>query len=247
MNRIRLAVFSLTGNAPSGDDASYLEWHALDHMPEQYSLPGVAKAQRWKSTPACRQQRAAEHESVAAVENVVSYLMGEPAVATLEEFMALGKTLADLGRFPEAIPSRFLGGFELLGAHASPRVLVSDEVVPWRPNLGLYLLIERIVDRAGAGAFLQRVHAEHIPSLLEVPGVAGVWWFGTTPRYRHPTFSVGNFRVTACYLDGPPVEVAASLAPLLEQRWQDRSIEPWLAAPFESVVVWDWRRFLDEG
>lgn len=244
MNRVRLGFLSLTGTSPSGNDAAYLEWHAMDHLPEQYALPGMLNGQRWRSTPSCRAERAAAADWLDEVENVVCYLMGDPPVPTLDDFMALGRTLANLGRYPEVIPSRFLGGFELLGAHAAPRVLVSDEVMPWRPNEGIYLIIERLTDRSAADAHLQRIHREEIPALLEVPGVAGVWWFGTSPRYRHPTFTEGDFRVSVCYLDAEPAAVAADLRPLVERRFHGAPVEPILAAPFESVLRWDWRRFV---
>ena len=220
VNRVRLGFLSLTGVSDTGDDRAYLEWHAMDHMPEQYSLPGMLNGQRWRSTAACRRERAAEHDDLAPVENAVCYLLGDPPVPTLEDFMALGQTLADLGRYPEVIPSRFLGAFEVLEARAARRVLVSDEVVPWRPNRGIYLIVERITDRAGATGFLRDVHCQGIPDLLDVPGVAGAWWFGTTPRYRHPTFTKGNFRTTICYLDDEPAVVAApgGRGPLGRQR-----------------------------
>ena len=243
MNRVKLGFLSLTGGAPSGNDAEYLEWHALDHMPEQYSLSGMLNGQRWRSTPECRRHRAAEAGQMATVENVVCYLMGDPAGATLDEFVILGRTLADKGRYPEAVPSRMVGAFELLGAHAAPRVLVSDDVVPWRPNLGIYLLVERIIDRTLAGEFLRWVHRESIPDLLSQPGVAGVWWFGSTPRFAHDMFTPGDFRITICYLDGPAGEVGAGLVPIVRARWEHGGIEPWLAAPFESVAIWDWERF----
>lgn len=244
MNRVRLAFLSLTGTVPSGRDAEYLEWHAMDHMPEQYGLPGMLNGQRWRSTPGCRRARAAESDELAVVENVVCYLMGDPPDTTLDEFIALGRTLADKGRYPEAVPSRQLGAYELLAAHAAPRALVSADVVPWRPNLGIYLLVEKINDRASAGPFLQDVQREFLPALLDVPGVAGVWWFGTSPRYRRDGFTTGDYRITVCYLDSEPEEVGAALRPVVEKRWAGAPVEPCLAAPFESVVQWNWRRLL---
>ena len=41
MNRVKAAFFSFTPPAPPDDDGSYLRWHLLDHMPEQYRLPGI--------------------------------------------------------------------------------------------------------------------------------------------------------------------------------------------------------------
>ena len=50
MNRVKVGFFSLSHASPSGDDRPYLEWHQMDHMPEQYQLPGMILGQRWAST-----------------------------------------------------------------------------------------------------------------------------------------------------------------------------------------------------
>ena len=41
VNRVEAAFFSFTPPAPAGDDGSYLRWHLLDHMPEQFQLAGM--------------------------------------------------------------------------------------------------------------------------------------------------------------------------------------------------------------
>ena len=53
---------SLSARHPEGDDADYLEWHTLDHRPEQYRLAAVRASLRVVSTPACRAARAASDE-----------------------------------------------------------------------------------------------------------------------------------------------------------------------------------------
>jgi len=50
----------------------------MEHLPEQYSVEVIKNGQRWRSTPRCRAQRSAEHEVLAPVENVISYLLGYP-------------------------------------------------------------------------------------------------------------------------------------------------------------------------
>ena len=47
MIRVKAGIFSVTPPAPPDDDGSYLRWHLLDHMPEQYQLPGLVYAMRW--------------------------------------------------------------------------------------------------------------------------------------------------------------------------------------------------------
>ena len=36
----RLIFLSMSARAPEGRDAEYLEWHSLDHRPEQYRVAG---------------------------------------------------------------------------------------------------------------------------------------------------------------------------------------------------------------
>ena len=49
---VAAAVVSMSQRHPDGQDAAYLEWHMLDHLPEQYRLRGLRHGQRWVSTPA---------------------------------------------------------------------------------------------------------------------------------------------------------------------------------------------------
>lgn len=235
--------FSMSTQGADDGDRDYLRWHQLDHMPEQWQIAGVQWGQRWASTPPCRSARAAEEEAWAEVAHVVSYLMREPIEPTLDEFFSLAQRLRDQGRFPFMLPSRFQGALRLLEAHAAPRALVSPEVVPFRPNRGIYLILEEPADPEAWDAYQQAVHQEVLPEVLAVPGVAGAWVFATTPALRHrEIFSPGRYRITVCYLDEEPSEVGERLAEPLRRSWT-AATRPLLAAPFESVVKWDWDRF----
>jgi hypothetical protein len=249
VNRVKVGFFSLSHRSPSGDDGPYLEWHQLDHLPEQYQLPGMILGQRWASTPACRAARAAEVGEWSRVDHVVCYLMGNPVDETIDAFLALGRHLAELGRFSESLPSQYRGGLRLLEAHAAPRVLISSEVVPFRPHRGIYLIVEETEpgDRALHDAFLQRMHTDILPDLVSVPGVAGAWTFATTPSIRRAMFSDGEYRMTVCYLDDDPAAVGERLRPVLDRSWGTAPLRPVLAAPYESLLSWDGIRFGHSG
>jgi len=247
LNRVKVGFFSLSHHSPTGDDRPYLEWHQLDHMPEQYQLPGLILGQRWASTPACRAARGVEVGDWSRVEHVVCYLMGRPVDETIDEFLALGRHLAELGRFPQSLPSQYRGGLRLLEAHAAPRALISAEVVPFRPHRGVYLIVEEPADPAAQDEFLQRRHVELLPELVSVPGVAGAWRYTTTPSIRRPMFTDGQFQMTVCYLDEDPATVAVSLAPVVARARTSAPSRVLLAAPFESLMAWDWDRFGPPG
>jgi hypothetical protein len=243
VNRVKVGFFSLTRPSPTGDDRPYLAWHQLDHMPEQYRLPGMVLGQRWTSTPACRQARAAEVEGWSSVEHVVCYLMSDPVDPTVDDFLSLGQELADAGRYPHVMPSLYRGALRLVETVAAPRVLVSAEVVPFRPHRGVYLVVEELDAASGSAAAkepLGPLPADVMVALTGVPGVAGAWVFATSPDLRRTMFSEGRLRITVCYLDDEPVAVADRLADTVGRLRGAASARLLLAAPFESIVRWDW-------
>jgi hypothetical protein len=243
VNRVKVGFFSVSargGSDHDADDRGYLAWHQLDHMPEQYQLPGMIHGQRWVSNGACRAARCVASGVFEDVHHVVLYLMGDPVEQTLDDFFELGSRLAQVGRFPRDIPRRFLGALRLLDARAAPRALVSAEVVPFRPNSGIYLIAEQPADRDRLDSYLRWRHDEHLGRLVTTTGVAGAWVFASAGRYRRGRYTDGDYRITVCYLDGDPSEAAGALGPLMEEAWRDAPVTPLLAAPFASLVPWVW-------
>ena len=72
------------------------------------------------------------------------YLMTEPVERTLREFMQLGRDLHAVGRFHLHRQAHLSGPFPFLGAAVAPRVLISAEAVPYRPNLGVYVEVDEL-------------------------------------------------------------------------------------------------------
>ncbi len=103
MIRVKAAFFSLTPPAPPDDDGSYLRWHLLDHMVEQYQLPGIQFALRYIADGEYLARRIVASGHVEDVGNVVNYLVGDPVQQTHNDFMQLGPRLAEVGRFPEVL------------------------------------------------------------------------------------------------------------------------------------------------
>lgn len=252
MNPIQAGFFSLSGGAQSGDDDAYLRWHALDHQPEQYAIAGIRLATRWRADDACVAARLVASDALAPVRHAVSYLLTDPLDATLTAFARLGRHAAEAGRFPDRATSHLLGAFRLLHAAAAPRVLVSTEAVPFRPHRGVLLLVEQIAASgptadAEVAAWARWHHAEHVPSLLAAPGVAGVYAFRSSTvlgigaaqgdRYGMPMWDPGNRFVTLAYLDDDVTATTAALAPLIEERWTSGAVVAELAGPFRSMVT----------
>jgi hypothetical protein len=245
VNKVKIGFFSFTEITDPAEHRAYNEWHQLDHMPEQFPIRGVAYGQRWVSTPACRAARAVDQELLRPAHYMTLYLMTDPVDETLQEFMDLGQQLSAVGRFHRKRRACFSGPLQWLDAHASPRVLVSAESLPYRPNRGVYVIVEEPRDDADPEAFdawVRRWHEKDVAQWLEVPGIAGAWSFASNPRLRNPGWSSDDRRITVCYLDGAPLDVADAVRPLLDERWHDAPLTPVHAGPFETVVPyqWDW-------
>jgi len=235
MNKVKVGFFSFTEITDPGEHRSYNEWHQLDHMPEQYPLPGMAFGQRWVSTPECRAARVVDGELLAPIHYVTLYLMTEPVTVTLEAFHALGGELRKLGRFHQHRRAWLSGPFAVDVIDAAPRVLISAEAVPYRPNRGAYIVVEDLPPGARADGDV------NVPTLLETPGVAGVWSF-VSDQERHLAWRPGRRRITVCFLDESPMAVAPRLGDVVGG-WRPDADAVVHAGPLEAVVPWQWDWF----
>lgn len=241
--RVRAGIFSLTAAAPD-DDGSYLRWHLLDHMPEQYQLPGIVHGLRWIADGDYPRHRLAADGPLGELGNAVHYLVGEPVEDTFDDFVALGRTLRENGRFPVVRSSLQVAGLRLLQWRSSPRALVSAEVVPFRPHRGVVLIVEEPTDGRRPDEWLQWLHAEHHPRLVAVPGAAGAWTFGSSAGWSHLPRGWRTDRqyITVVYLDDDPLTTTDALAPVIGERWRSGAVRPRFAGPLRSMVNWEaWR------
>jgi hypothetical protein len=237
--RVRAGIFSLTAAAPPDDDGSYLRWHLLDHMPEQYQLPGIVRGLRWIADGDCADHRVAAHGPLGEVGNAVHYLVSDPVEETFDDFVALGRTLRDNGRFPISRPSLQVAGLRLLQWQSAPHALISAEVVPFRPHRGILLIVEEPTD-GRSDDWLQWLHAEHYPALLAAPGTAGAWTFGSTTAWQIPRgWRTDHQYVSVVYLDDDPLTVTDALAPLIEERWRSEAVRPVFAGPLRTMISWE--------
>ncbi len=218
---IRFAFLSFSARDPDGRDAQYLEWHSLDHRPEQYRLAQLRNTLRLVSTPACRAARAASAAPYGAADHVMNYLF--TGADAMPGFTELGAVLDQIGRMPHRLPSVGYLTADTAGMIAAARAVAGADVIPDRPALGVWLMVER-------------GHASPA-ALVDLPGVAGVWWY-------HGNGEHAGLQVTHCYLDADPVECAGALGEAMQARWASGEIEGLLAAPFYCVVPYAWDKHL---
>jgi hypothetical protein len=238
--RVKAGFFSFTAAAPREDDGSYLRWHLLDHMPEQYQLPGIVFGLRWIADGDYPDHRLAANGPLGEIGNAVHYLVSDPVEQTFDDFVTLGRALRDNGRFPVVRPSLQVAGLRLLQWTASPRALVSAAVVPFRPHRGILLIVEE--PTAGrSDEWLQWLHAEHYPALLASPGTAGAWTFGSSAGWSHlpDGWRSDHQYITVVYLDEDPPAIVGALAPIIEERWRSKEVRPVFAGPLRSMIKWD--------
>lgn len=218
---------SMAARHPDGHDSDYLQWHALDHRPEQYRLASIKSSLRVISTPECRSLRAASSEGFDAVDHVMVYFFSHPD--GLAEFAALSTALRDAGRSPFVLPPVQRGVFDVQDKLASSQAKVGADVLPWLPIRGIYLLLEE-------------GEAVSAAPLIEIEGITGIWTasargseFSSLPQGQH---------FTMCFLGDDPLKIAQLLESTLLARWQSQQTRALLAAPFYTVVPYEWDKHL---
>jgi uncharacterized glyoxalase superfamily protein PhnB len=145
------AYVSFTEVTPDGHDA-YNRWHLFDHLPEQYRLPGIAHGQRWAVTSVIVAEPPLDR-----VDYVTLYLLTEPLAENVRAFWALGKELADAGRFDDHRVSHLNGALRIRDRRTAPPNPLDPRAVPFAPHRSV-----RIVLDGDAG---------------EVDGAVGTWTF----------------------------------------------------------------------
>jgi hypothetical protein len=234
--KVAYGFFSFTEVTHPSEHHSYNEWHQLDHLPEQFPLPGIVYGQRWVSTPACRAARLTSDPALDPIQYVTCYLMAEPIDETLDEFFALGAELHRLDRFHTHRRAHLTGPFRVLTADAAARTHVSAAAVPFRPHRGIYVTVDETATD---------VPSDNDRALTDVPGVAGVWTFSTVDGLTSRRWSAGHRRISVSWLDDDPLAVATRIEPHLTGRRapDGATSRRTFAGPFETITAWQWNWF----
>jgi hypothetical protein len=197
---------------------AYNEWHHLDHRPENLFLPGVIWGERWVRTPDCIAASTATDPRFEAFHYVNLYWFRQPVEQHVKEWQDLGARSFQWGRRPELgfVERPYVGWFDPIKGYVNPRVLVSPDVLPLRPNLGVHLTIAQY---RGSDAALDEVFRWYdqvrIPDLLETRGAAGMWTFVETSGFgSHPNAADDTraFRFHLTWLDADPLDHLADVA-----------------------------------
>lgn len=249
-----LAFFSFVQLTDPAQHGAYNRWHQLDHRPENLALPGVAWGDRWARTEDCKSAGSSTAE-FAGVDYTAMYWFRSPLEPSLDAWDKLGGDSFQWGRGPiiPGVERRLLSFFRPVKGYAAPRVLVSPEVLPFRPNRGLHLTLTQLADPHGLDthALYQWEDREAIPSLLELPGVAGAWTFSFSYAQRHASLPLvgagdhqpGGLRIRLLYLDEDPVATTARIDERLAaiDTPASAAAEVLIATPLTTIIPWqDW-------
>ncbi|QZT61387.1 hypothetical protein [Mycolicibacterium austroafricanum] len=215
---------SMATRHPDGLDAEYLQWHTLDHRPEQHRLGTVRASLRLVSTPQCRAARWPGDERFDAIDHVMTYFFSDPS--GLQVFNELSSALGGASRKLPLLPPVQRGVYTVNEKSAAPRVKIGADVLPWWPARGVILFLER--------------EPRSAQELLDVDGVAGVWTTSTSRTHAKFAGAPPGQHLTYCFLDDDPVQTASRLNSAVRNRWKNGG--PLLAAPFYPVVPHEWDR-----
>lgn len=253
-----LAFFSFVQLTDPSGHRAYNEWHQLDHRPENLALPGVAWGDRWARRDGVKEHGTAVEE-FAGVDYAAMYWFRSPVDEAVAAWDRLGEDSFQWGRGPiiPGVRRPHLGFYRPVAGYAAPRIGVSAEVLPYRPNRGIHLTLSRYAEHHSLDTHdrYRWESTELIPSLLELPGVAGAWTFSFSHPQEHTVLPVhgdhslvpSSLRIRLAYLDGDPLETAAAIAARTAEVDQAATAaaraaeEVLLAGPLTTIIPWqDW-------
>ncbi len=237
----------------------YNEWHQLDHRPENLLLPGVAWGDRWARPREYARLGEVSVPELVGVDYVAMYWFRPPYEESVAAWNKLAEDSFQWGRGPllPGVLRRLVAFFTPVLGYAGPRVRVSADALPFRPNRGLHLTLTMLDEPKGFAAHEQFRWEDQvrIPDLLGCDGVAGAWTFSLWEPLRHPTLPVaggeyapGSLRIRLLYLDEDPAVVTQEIA-RRQREWDaagrgapspgtERVL---MSGPMRTIIPWvDW-------
>jgi hypothetical protein len=160
-----------------------------------------------------------------------------------------------------------MGFFSTTKGYVNPRVLVSPDVLPFRPTRGIYVTISEVPNPTSpeSETLYQWYDQVRIPDMVNSRGVAGAWTFSSeTTTLDQSSLSPtgiskfessaaaerGRVRIHVYFLDDDPLECAAALK-VGESEWAaagrrrvPSDVESILfEGPLKTIIPWKWDWF----
>jgi hypothetical protein len=244
------AFFSFSEIPDRAHHRAYNEWHQLDHRPENLALPGVLYGERWVRTPDCATQHTAR-SPLDSLHYVNVYWFTEPVTEAVRHWAELAERSLHWGRRPDLLWARrlLMGFFTTVKGYIDPGVLVSADVLPLRPNRGVYVTATEVTEPASpaADAYFAYCDRSLIPDVLTIDGVAGAWTFASDPLLGTNAIAPlkAGLRVQLYFLDLDPVAVAPAIGELTAAAEATHAghVRDIYRGPLRTIVPWEYDWF----
>ena len=198
MGEIRGAFVGLIQVRDPQRASAYDDWHATDHLAENWALPEVVFASRWRASPAQLAGRRVAEPALAGPQFLISYFFREPLDDAIEAFVALGNRLVAAGRGFAERDVVFGRYFELESARLADGVELSPDALPYRRHRGVVLQLWEVGDSPDP------------PAWLDAQGVLGCLRFAARPGPVHDACGIERARVELYFVDRSPGEILDS-------------------------------------
>jgi hypothetical protein len=242
---------------------AFNEHHQLDHRPANLALDGIAWGERWVRSPECAAVSEAPDPVLRDMHYLNSYWIKPPIEENIVEFHDLGERTFQAGRQFTAREWGFQSYFQAVYAYANPRIAVSSDILPIRPNTGVYVSIwqvETSTRDARAHTLFQRDREVHFPELMAIDGVAGGYILASDDYFAGPrratrrgadAEAATGYRAHLLFLDGDPIESGSALVErersLVAEDSELADVRRLLlASPFLAITPWQWDWFDSE-
>lgn len=133
------AFFGLIETPEGKGVRAYQDWHADDHQPENWALPGVVYANRWVADDAHRAARFVGDERLARAQFLITYFFVDPLDESLAGWNGLAQDLRAQGRMFDERDLHLGSVFECAGGEVSGEVPHSTAALPYRRHRGVFL------------------------------------------------------------------------------------------------------------
>ena len=244
------AFFSFTEVPDKADHRAYNEWHQLDHRPENLRLPGVAWGERWVRSPDCAAVAPPADPSLSPLHYLNMYWFNDPVDTSTKAWSALAERTYQEGRRADVHLARrlLMGFFRPIKGYVNQRVLVSEDVLPFRPSRGVYVSVTRVDEprTPAAERYFGWHDRVHVPAVLGCQGVAGAWTFASESTFESALdldggVSPASTRILLAFVDGDPLAAARSIDAL--PRADAAIATELLRSPLRSINPWEWDWF----
>ncbi|MCH2173897.1 hypothetical protein MK489_24215 [Myxococcota bacterium] len=216
----RAAFFGLIETPDAERTQAYQDWHADDHQPENWALPGVVYANRWIAQADHCAVRFSADERLAQAQFLITYFFSEPIAESLATWNGLARELAPQGRMFQERVLHLGSVFECSGGEVASDAVHSTAALPHRRHRGVFL-------RLGRSSVPAPDDDARFASVVARPGVNGGLRFANSNGPEYGPSRAGSAELY--FSSGDPLDVFAGV---------DVGTDAVFASSFRTTADW---------